>query len=220
MNNIRSSSRTMNHFNSPSFNESPKKTNRNNYSESDTDNEIEDFINKNFGKNINDSDDDNNRFENQRFDKNDSDFNNSINITDQKRGPKLYFIQQQNKNIDDNFKRDRRSRIESYRDEKEADLSEKESELPTTKTKSSHKRSNSLVRSGQFLLQKSKSIINLFQSEEKKNLSNSSSNISSTKLSKNSSSKNEKLQKSNTYKSPFAWNIDWNLYPLPYLHIK
>ena len=178
-NNNRNSSRR-NHFNSASFTEGPKKNRNdvnNDFSETDTDNEIEDFINKNFGEN-NDSDDNrNSRFESEsRLSRN----NDSINLKGTKKnGPTVYCIE---KNENNN----------------ETD------ELPT-ESKSKAKRSSSSVRSS--LVQKSRSILNLFQSDDKKNRSNSLSR----------SSKNEK---SKDFKSPFAWNIDWNLYPMPYLHVK
>ena len=186
-NNGNSRNSRMNHFNSASFTEAPKKNRNsvnNDFSETDTDNEIEDFINKNFGGN-NDSDDNrNNRAESgSRLSRNN--LNESINLKDRKKGPTLYCIEK-NENNNNNNNTD---------------------ELPTESI-SKTKRSSSSVRSS--LVQKSRSILSLFQSEDKKNRSNSLAR----------SSRNEKLEKSNKLKSPFAWNIDWNLYPMPYLHVK
>ena len=180
----------MNHFNSSSFTESPKKNrssvnlNNDDFSESDTDNEIEDFINKNFGEK-NDSDD--NRYNNGgRLSSAGSrnNVNESIDLRDKRKGPLLYRIEKNGNELNER------------------------SELPTESKSKSTARSSSSVRNS--LVKKSKSILNLFQSEEKRNRSSSSVNESKT----------EKLQKSNRFKSPFAWNIDWNLYPMPYLHIK
>lgn len=35
-----------------------------------------------------------------------------------------------------------------------------------------------------------------------------------------SSSKTEKMQRMDTFKSVFAWNVDWNLTSIPMAHIK
>lgn len=112
-----------------------------------------------------------------------------------KRGPRMYFIR---KNESD--------------------------ELPSQSI-TMRKRSSSLQRSGHFILEKSKSIMNFFKTtENNENTSSQKSNSlrmrSGSALSQTKSNEKSKDESNYTKKSPYLWNIDWKLVELQNLHIK